>query len=171
MAEVPEFCRPLNVPACPVLVPLVGGIAVYHGGSEPIHGQPGEGSAEALHTAADLFLIIRASLLAAATGRLTLFLPAETAGTAVRNPGAGTMMDTIVAFGSGDQPAVCFDLSADSGSVLSDIFSNLCYFQPLLQTCLNRQSVIICKVFIIHAFLQSGGRTRIVYWKKGKKEP
>ena len=78
-------------------------------------------------------------------------------------------MDTIVAFGSGDQPAVCFDLSADSGPVLSDIFSNLCYFQPLLQTCLNCQSVIICKVFLIHSFLQSEGRTRITILEKQAK--
>ena len=79
------------------------------------------------------------------------------------------MIDAIVAFRSGDQSAVCFDLSADSGPVLSDIFSNLCYFQPLLQTRLNYQSVIICKMFIIHSFLQSEGRTRITILEKRQK--
>ena len=64
---------------------------------------------------------------------------------------------------------MCFALSADSGPLLSNIFINLCYFQPLLQTCLNCQSVIIYKVFLIHSFLQSEGRTRITILEKQAK--
>lgn len=81
------------------------------------------------------------------------------------------MMGTVVTFGSGDQSPVCFDLSANSRPILSNVFGDLCDLQSLLQTCLDSKPVIICKVFITHGYLQSEDRTRIVYWKKGKKKP
>ena len=79
------------------------------------------------------------------------------------------VVDTVVALGSGNQPPVCFDLSADSRPILFNVFGNLCDLPSLLQTCLDGKPVIICKVFITHSYLQSEGRTRIVYWKKVKR--
>ena len=45
----------------------------------------------------ELFLILRTAFLAASAGGLALALSPETARTAVRNPGAGFVVDTIVA--------------------------------------------------------------------------
>ena len=78
-------------------------------------------------------------------------------------------MDTVIAFGSGDQPPVCFDLSADSRSILPNVFSYLRNLQSLLQTCLDGKPVIVCKVFMIHGYLRSEGRTRITIPEKETK--
>ena len=45
----------------------------------------------------ELFLIFGAALLAAPAGGLTLAFSTETARTAVRDPGAGFVVDTVVA--------------------------------------------------------------------------
>ena len=79
------------------------------------------------------------------------------------------MVDTVIAFGSGDQPPVCFDLSADSRSILPNVFSYLRNLQSLLQTCLDGKPVIVCKVFMIHGYLRSEGRTRITIPEKETK--
>ena len=69
------------------------------------------------------------------------------------------MVDTVVAIRSGDQLSVGFNLSADGGTIFANVPGDLCYFKPLLESCLNRQSVIKGKVFLAHRYLQSEGRT------------
>ena len=70
------------------------------------------------------------------------------------------MVDTVVAIGSGDQPSVDFNLSANGRTIFADVLSDLGHLKPLLEPCLDRQSVIIGKVFLAHRYLQSEGRTQ-----------
>ena len=69
-------------------------------------------------------------------------------------------MDTVVAIGSGYQPSVGFNLPANGRTVFTDVLSDLGHLKPLLEPCLDRQSVIIGKVFLAHRYLQSEGRTK-----------
>lgn len=52
-----------------------------------------------------------------------------------------------------------FYFSPNSCPVFSDVFRNLGDFESLLESCLNRQPVIISKVLPAHRYLQSEGRT------------
>ena len=52
-----------------------------------------------------------------------------------------------------------FNLPADGRTVFTDVLSDLGHLKPLLEPCLDRQSVIIGKVFLVHMYLQSEGRT------------
>ena len=107
----------------------------------------------------ELLLILRAAFLAASAGGLTLAFSAETARTTVRDSGTGLMVDAVVAVGSGDQPSVGFNLPADGGTVFANVPGNLCHFEPLLKSGLDRQSDVIGKVLLAHRCLQSEGRT------------
>ena len=80
------------------------------------------------------------------------------------------MVNTVITFGSGDQPSVRFDFSADSRAIPSNAFGDLCDLQSLLQTCLDSKPIIICKVFIAHVYLQSEGRTKDSLLEKRQKE-
>lgn len=80
-------------------------------------------------------------------------------GTTGRDSGAGLMVDTVVAIGCGDQSPVSFNLSSNGRTVFADVLCNLCYLKSLLEPRLDRQSVIIGKVFLAHKYLQSEGRT------------
>ena len=52
-----------------------------------------------------------------------------------------------------------FNLPADGGTVFANVPGNLCHFEPLLKSGLDRQSVVIGKVLLAHRYLQSEGRT------------
>ena len=78
-------------------------------------------------------------------------------------------MDTVVAIGSGYQPSVGFNLSANGRTVFADVLSDLGHLKTLLEPCLDRQSVIIGKVFLVHRYLQSEGRTGTTIPENGIK--
>ena len=69
------------------------------------------------------------------------------------------MVDAVVAIGCGYQSPVSFDLSANGRTVFTDVLRDLSHLEPLLEPRLDRQSVIIGKVFLAHRYLQSEGRT------------
>ena len=117
----------------------------------------------------ELLPVLRTAFLAASAGSLALALSPETARTAVRNPGAGFVVDTVVATRSYNQTSVSFYFSSDSCPVFADVLCNLSDFEPFLEPCLNRQSVIIGKVFLIHRYLQSEGRTGTTIPENGIK--
>lgn len=79
------------------------------------------------------------------------------------------MVDTVVAIGSGYQPSVGFNLPANGRTVFTDVLSNLCHFEPLLKSGLDRQSVVIGKVLLAHRYLQSEGRTETTIPEEGIK--
>lgn len=56
--------------------------------------------------------------------------------------GTGFMMNIVVAFRSGDQSSMCFNLPANGGTIFADVLGDLGYLKPFLESCLNRQSVI-----------------------------
>ena len=117
----------------------------------------------------ELFMVLRTAFMAASAGSLALALSPMTAGAAVRDSGTGLMMDTVVSIGSGDQPSVGFNLPANGGTVFANVPGNLCCLKPLLEPCLNRQSVIIGKVFLFHSYLQSEDRTETTIPEDGIK--
>lgn len=68
-------------------------------------------------------------------------------------------MNTAIAIGRGDQPPVGLDLPANGSTVFPDVLCDLGHLKPFLESRLDRQSVIIGKVFLAHRYLQSEGRT------------
>ena len=89
-----------------------------------------------------LLLIVRAALLASPAGRLALTFSPEADGTAIRDSGAGLMVDAVVAIGCGNQSSVGFNLSANSRTVFADVLCDLRHLDPLLEPRLDRQSVM-----------------------------
>ena len=62
-----------------------------------------------------------------------------------------------------------FNLPADGGTVFANVPGNLCHFEPLLKSGLDRQSVVIGKVLLAHRYLQSEGRTETTIPEEGIK--
>lgn len=70
------------------------------------------------------------------------------------------MVNTVVAIGRRNQPSVGFDLPANGSTVFPDVLCDLGHLKPFLESRLDRQSVIISKMFLAHKYLQSKGRTK-----------
>ena len=78
---------------------------------------------------AELLPVLRAALLTAAAGGLALAFSFKAARTAVRNPGTGFVVDTVITAGSRDQSPVGLDFPANGGAVLPNVPGNLGHFK------------------------------------------